>query len=280
MTPLVSVICISFNHAAYVREALDSVVGQTYPSVELVVVDDASTDNSREIITAWMAQHPGVRFISMPENGGNCKAFNTAFRETTGQYVIDLSADDILMPGRVERGVTFLEAHPEVGVQFTDAERIDATGRHLGYHSDRFPHHTIPQGKIFREILSRYFINSPTCMIRRTVLEALDGFDESLAYEDFDFWVRSSSRTDYAYCPEPLVRRRELPASMGRQQYRSRSRQAWSTLVVCRKALGLCKEEGDYKALRKRVAYEGRQALRVTDFRLAWAYARLWSEAR
>lgn len=192
MSPLVTVICISYNHARFVREALDSVIAQSYQPIELFVVDDASTDGSQEVIRQWAAEHPNVKYFPLPVNGGNCKAFNTAFRHATGKYVIDLSADDVLLRSRVQRGVEFLESHPDVGVQFSDAELIDAEGRRLGFHSDRFPHHTIPQGMIFREILSRYFINSPTQMIRKSLLDELDGYDESLAYEDFDFWVRSA----------------------------------------------------------------------------------------
>jgi glycosyltransferase involved in cell wall biosynthesis len=280
MTPLVTVICISYNHERFVREALDSVARQTYSPVELILVDDASTDNSVEEVRAWLASHPQVQFIALRENGGNCKAFNTALPLASGKYVIDLSADDLLMPNRIERGVAFLESHPEVGVQFTDAERIDVQGRHLGYHSDRFPHATIPQGRIFREVLSRYFINSPTCMIRKSLLDELGGFDESLAYEDFDFWVRSTPRTSYAYLPEALVRRREIPGSMGNQQYTRGSRQAWSTLAVCKKAVGLCVEPADFHALRRRIMFEFRQALWHGNLSLGWAWVRLWMEIR
>lgn len=276
MQPLVTVICISFNHARFVREALDSVIAQSYQPIELLIVDDGSTDGSAEVIRQWMITHTSCRFFPLPVTGGNCKAFNTAFRHATGTYIIDLSADDVLLPSRVQRGVALLESRPEAGVQFSDAELIDAEGRRLGLHSDRFPHYSIPEGKIFRDILSRYFINSPTMLIRKSVLDALGGYDESLAYEDFDFWVRSSPLTQYAYIPEVLVQRRVVSTSMGKQQYRRSSKQAWSTLKVCYKAMQLCKEREDYAALRKRVLYEGRQALQQGNFALAWRYGGLW----
>jgi len=273
--PLVSVICISFNHSRFVREALDSVVDQTYPRVELIVVDDASTDDSAAVIKDWIAAHPQTRFLPLHLNGGNCRAFNTGLREAKGKYVIDLSADDVLMPDRITKGVALLESRPEAGVQFSDAELIDSAGRHLGFHSDRFPHGTVPQGKIFSELLARYFINSPTMMMRKELLDSLGGYDESLAYEDFDFWIRSAKRTEYTYLPEALVRRRTLPLSMGKQQYTLRSRQARSTLIVCRKALTLCSDALEFRGLRTRIAYEMRQALRVGNFSLAWDYFRL-----
>jgi glycosyltransferase involved in cell wall biosynthesis len=275
MAPLVTVICISYNHARFVRQALDAVMAQHYKPIELLVVDDGSSDGSQEIISQWLAHHPEVRFFPLGTNGGNCKAFNTAFRHASGKYVIDLSADDVLLPARVGRGVELLESRPAVGVQFSDAELIDAEGKRLGFHSDRFPHHTIPEGKVFREILSRYFINSPTMMIRKSLLDRLGGYDESLAYEDFDFWVRSAPLTEYAYIPEALVQRRVISTSMGKQQHQGSGKQAWTTLKVCQKARELCTSPEDSGALKKRTWYEFRQAIRKGDLALAWNYVRL-----
>jgi len=280
MNPLVSVICISHNHALYVRQALDSVIRQAYSPVELIIVDVGSADNSVAEIQEWLRGHPGFPFLQVETNVGNCVAFNMALKTAKGKYVIDLSADDELMPQRIAQGVICMEEDDGIGVQFSDAELIGPTGNHIGFHSDRFPHDTVPQGKIFREVLSRYFINSPTTMFRKSLLDELGGYDESLAYEDFDFWIRSTPRTRYAYLPEALVRRRILPSSMGKQQYKRTSNQALSTWVVCRKALNFCESPEDFQALRKRVVYEMRQALRIGRLQLAWSYMRLWMEAR
>ena len=276
MAPLVSVVCLSYNHGRFVREALDSVIGQTWPQIELIIVDDASTDNSVAVIEDWLKSHPETRFMPLKNNQGNCKAFNMGLREARGKYVIDLSADDVLRPNRVARGVDLLENHADTGVQFSDAELIDESGNHIGFHSDRFPHDTIPQGWVFRDVLARYFINSPTMMMRKSLLDELGGYDESLAYEDFDFWIRSARRTQYAYIPEPLMRRRVVTSSMGKQQYRPKSIQQRSTLAVCMKAAKLCKDPEDFRALRKRIGFELRQAIRTADLSLALSYMNLW----
>jgi glycosyltransferase involved in cell wall biosynthesis len=251
MPPRVSVICLCYNHARFVREALQSVLDQTYAPIELIVIDDGSSDGSQEVIAAFVTQHPQIIFLPSATNQGNCRAFNSGLQKATGAYVIDLAADDRLVPIRVERAVALI-------------------------HSDRFPHNTIPQGKIFRDILSRYFINSPTMMIRKSLLDALGGYDETLAYEDFDFWVRSSPRTHYLYIPEPLVQRRVLITSMGKQQYARKSAQQRSTFRVCEKALALCADAEDFAALKKRVRYELRKSLQVGAFGLAWDYIKLW----
>ena len=278
MTPLVSVICLCYNHERFVRDALQSVIGQTYSPIELIVIDDFSTDRSVEIIREFLVHHPSVKFIQLSENLGNCRAFNQGLALAQGGYVIDLAADDMLTPKRVERGVAVFEPNPECGVQFSDAELIDETGLTIGFHSDKFPHATIPSGMIFSKILARYFINSPTMMMRKSLLVELGGYDESLAYEDFDFWVRSTPRAQYVYVPEPLIKRRVLTTSMGRQQYTTASAQQLSTFEVCKKALALCREREEYIALSKRIRYELRQALRLGAWGLAWRYVKLWGK--
>ena len=277
-TPLVSVVCLCYNQEQFVEEAIQSVRHQTYPNVQLIVVDDYSTDESVEVIKRTLPHYPGAEFIACSSNLGNCSAFNKGFVKAKGDFIIDLSADDILLPERIEKGVKiFQSAGAEVGVNFTDAEQIDEKGKSQGYHSDRFPHDTIPHGDVYREVISRYFINSPTMMMRRAVFEKLGGYDESLAYEDFDFWVRSARYFKYCYTAEPLVKRRIVSSSLGRKQYSKGSGQLRSTLKVCEKVYALNKTSEENDALKKRILYEMRQTLRVGEIRLAWEYWKLLS---
>jgi glycosyltransferase involved in cell wall biosynthesis len=276
--PQVSVICLCYNHELFVEKAIRSIQNQGYPHVQLIVVDDNSTDKSREVISKALSGSLKAQFIALPQNLGNCKAFNMGLAAATGDFIIDHSGDDVLMLDRIEKGINaFNQAGDKVGVNFTDAQLIDEAGKNLGYHSDKFPHDSIPQGNIYSEVLSRYFINSPSMMIRREVFEKLGGYDESLAYEDFDFWVRSSRYFDYCYTPEPLVKRRIHYFSMGKRQYKRGSRQLQSTLKVCEKALVLNTNEGENEALKKRIHYELRQALKLGEVRLAMGY---WSLLR
>ena len=275
--PQVSVICLCYNHEEFVVEAIQSVLNQTYKNIELIVVDDFSLDRSAEIIMGFIAKNPTIKFLPVTGNLGNCKAFNLGLKMSSGQYIIDLSADDVLMPDRIEKGVKALEASgKEIGVQFSDAEIIDRQGRRIGFHSDKYPHSGIAQGDVFKEVLARYFINSPTMMMRREVLDKMNGYDEALAYEDFDFWVRSSRDYKYLYIPEPLVKRRLLDDSYGKRQFEKGSAQLTSTYMVCQKALALSKNKAEYQALDKRVRYELRRTLQIGEFELAKKYFRLW----
>src|SRR5258705_6164145 len=103
--PLVSVICLCYNHARFVSEAIGSVQRQTYSRIQLVVVDDASADKSAQVIRESIRNCPEIIFLSLPQNLGNCRAFNKGLAVSTGSFIIDLAADDVLMPYRVQAGL-------------------------------------------------------------------------------------------------------------------------------------------------------------------------------
>lgn len=275
--PPVTVICLCYNQARFVEEAINSVLAQTYPHIQLVVVDDASTDDSVPVIRRLVALHPEIEFLSLTQNVGNCKAFNQALERAKGEYIIDLAADDILLPRRVARGVEALSsAHGACDVQFTDAEWVAEDGSHLYWHSDRFPHHTIPQGNIYKDLISRFFICSPTVMFRRDVIQSLGGYDENLAYEDFDFWIRSSRSFRYCYTPEMLVKKRVVKNSMSHKQFTLFNSQQRSTYRVCEKIMSLNRNLDEKNALARRILYEMRVCLRLLDFPLLVQYTILY----
>lgn len=275
-SPLVTVICLCFNHERFVKESIESILLQTHPRIQVVVVDDGSTDRSVEIIRETIKSHPEIPFLSLKENFGNCRAFNKGFAWAKGDYIIDLAADDVLMPHRIAEGLKTMEScGASYGVNFSDAELIDEAGNHIGFHSDRFPHASIPHGDIYRDLIARYFISSPTMMMRRSVLKKLDGYDESLAYEDFDFWIRSSREFKYCYTAEPLVKRRMVKTSMAGNQYKPQSLQMVSTFRVCEKIILLNRNREERKALGRRIRYEMKRALEVRAWSLAFNYFKL-----
>ena len=264
--PLVSVVCLCYNQRDWIEDAVDSVQRQTYPNIELIIADDASTDGSQEVIKRIHDRNPRIRIMLSDVNRGNCAAFNAAFRETRGLFVADFAADDRMHPERIEKQVNKFAALDEgYGVVFTDAEYIDGNGvllyRHYAALRRKRLLKNVPEGDVFRDVLSRYFIAAPTMLMRRSVLDAIGGYDETLAYEDFDFWVRSSRFFKYAYVDEPLTQIRRTGRSMSAGWYKQGDRQLHSTYVVCRKALSLCRDEQDRAALVRRVRYEFRQSV-------------------
>lgn len=261
---LVTVICVCYNHEHYVRDAIQSVLNQSYKKIELIVVDDGSTDKSVDVIKSM-----NVRLIDLKTNRGYTSAFNEAWRVCKGDFIIDLAADDELPVDRIKIGVEeFLKYDESYGVQFGDTRFSDGT-----LHSEKFPNP--PQGDVYIELIRRYFISSASQMIRRSVLTMLNGFDETLAYEDFDFWIRSSRQFKYFYTPQILMHKRIVKGSMSDKQFRKGSPQQISTYRVCEKikALNVTKKEND--ALRKRIWYEIKQAVLRRDFGLVPMYFKL-----
>jgi len=275
-TPLVTVICLCYNQHRFVEEAIHSILNQSYRNIQVIIVDDASTDTSAQTIRDIVIKNPEIIFIPLQENLGNCKAFNRGLAEAQGEYIIDFAADDILLPNRIAIGVEHFENTSEkYGVQFSDAAFVDEQGRLLSLHSDRFTH-AVPQGNIYKDLISRYFINGPTMMVRRKVLETLGGYDETLAYEDFDFWIRSSRLFHFFYIPEVLVKTRIVNSSMSQQQFKRSSAQRQSTWEVCRKILTLNRNQEEKESLAKRILYEIRVCLKLFDVELAIRYLQLW----
>ncbi|MDX5482914.1 MAG: glycosyltransferase [Hymenobacteraceae bacterium] len=263
--PLVSVICLCYNHARFIAEALDSVLAQTYPNLEIIIVDDCSTDHSVEIIEQYLRKYPQLTFISTGSNQGNTRAFNMGWQASRGQYIIDFATDDVLMPNRVEKQVqAFVHLDESYGVVYSDAEYIDDDSNHIGFHCKRNNDGEVvsfaPSGDIFKDLLGRYFICPPTMMMKRIVLNELGGYDESLAYEDFDFWVRSSRNYKYFFLADVTTKRRVHAHSLSQQWYKPGSLLVASTVKVCEKAARLIRTPEEKQALTKRLRYEARHS--------------------
>ena len=279
--PLVSVVCLCHNQCRFVGEAIQSVLKQTYGNIQLIVVDDASTDESVAQIKEAVRGRPTVETLFIDVNTGHCKAFNRALLLVKGEFIIDLAADDVLLADRIEEGVKwFQQAGRDCGVHFSDAEWVDEKGKHLYNHSERYPHETIPTGHIYKELISRYFICPPTMMFTKRVMEELRGYDEHLSYEDFDFWIRSSRTFKYGYTPKILVKKRMVSNSQGRKQFQLFSRQSKTTYRVCEKIMGLNSSRMEQEALSKRLLYEMRLNVRLLNFRMVKKYFTLWNRNR
>lgn len=259
------------------EQAIQSVKDQTYPSIQLIILDDHSSDKSAEVIRRAVANDSSIQFYVNDANQGYTRSLNKALSFAAGEFIIDLAADDILLPTRVEEGVqALLNAGIEYGVNTSDAILINENGDPVGYHSNKYPHRTIPQGDVYRLIITRYFICSPTIIFRKTVIDQLGGYDESLAYEDFDFLVRAARDFYFNYTPKALVKRRLVDQSMSQKQFRRGDPQRMSTLRVCEKILKMNKTEAEMKALKERVRYEFLLSIRMGDFGLAAKFFRFY----
>lgn len=259
--PLVSIICLSYNHEAYVVEALNSVINQTYPNIELLIADDCSIDSSATVIQNWLKKHPNVYFQANAKNLGNTKTFNQLVEKAKGKYIIDLAADDLLLPDCVTKQVTTFQntKNKNLGVVYGNLKEIDENGFFL---TDYYTEKDNPKsGNIYEMVISNATkICSVSCMIKREVFESLGYYNESLFYEDLDLWVRVSRKYDFEYISDFLVKKRVLPQSLGAHFYKKNNKITkqlhYSTLVILKNAYYLNHSKSEFKALLGRIKYE------------------------
>jgi glycosyltransferase involved in cell wall biosynthesis len=211
---LVSVVIPCYNQAHFLSEAIESVLCQGYTNVEVVVVDDGSTDNASEVASRY--ERAGVRLIRQ-ENRGVSAARNRGLDETQGEYVVFLDSDDRLLPGALEVGVKDLEAHPACALVFGRHMLIETDGSSLG---SPFPPYT--GGTDYYEALLRdSYPGMNDVMFRRAVLEAVGGFDASLpAAEDYDLYLRVASKFAIHHHDEVVAQYRRHAANMHHESAR------------------------------------------------------------
>ncbi|MGB3469008.1 MAG: glycosyltransferase [Cyclobacteriaceae bacterium] len=280
--PLVSVICLCYNQAQFVEEAILSVLDQDYPHTELIVVDDFSTDGSREVIDRVAEKYPQIQVIKNEQNLGNCQAFNRGFQQSKGSYLIDLAADDLLVPTRISMGIHDLEnREASYGVQYGEVTLVDANGKPIRNFYEK-GNLQPASGDLYTRLITTFFISAPSMLIRRRVLEELGGYDESLAYEDFDFWIRSSRDYLYSFTPEVTVFKRIHSNNFSDKQQKFRNHLSMSTFKVCEKIYALSKSQEEYQALIKRCRYEIRQNVKQGNPALVFSYVglirRVWKK--
>lgn len=251
--PLVTIIAICYNHENFISECLQSVVNQTYSPIELIIVDDCSKDQSREKILEFYTNNSYCRYIFNPNNIGNCKSFNQAFKISKGKYIIDLSTDDVLLPTRIEEQVSLMECSGKVGVVFSDANFINKESKQIGNFKKNL---ILPIGNVYKEVLAGCCYTMPvSAMMRRTILEQLNGYDTELSYEDFDFWIRSSRICEFGYVPKILSYQRITNGSLSTSFFVKHSPLVISSVAVCQKAYLLNATESENKALAIRLRF-------------------------
>jgi len=220
--PLVSVAMINYNDAKYLREAVDSVLQQSYDRMELVVVDDASTDDSFEILTKYAKRDSRVRLFRNEQNKGVVFTANRSNSLTQGEYLYFLASNDKALPGFFEKTVTALETYPQAGLCWTDPSHFFENGGPV--YSRRTG---LTQGSVYLspEDLARIYesgaLSSPfhaaPAMFRRSAWQATGGCLPDLRWTcDFFMTMVAAFRFGMCYIPEALTSTRMLEASYSR----------------------------------------------------------------
>jgi len=207
--PMISVVMSVYNGQAFLAEAVESILGQTFRDFEFIVIDDGSTDKTAKILAAYASRDGRLR-VRRQENKGRTESLNTGIGLAEGKYIVRMDADDVSLPHRFQVQLDFMEQHPEVCLLSSSYDRINRAGRILDRVS--FPLRD-------DEIRSMMLHNNPLChpavMMRKDVAIACGGYRKVFSEaEDYDLWLRMSERSQLANLEEPVL------------QYRIHSKQA------------------------------------------------------
>jgi len=198
---MISVIMPTYNRAHLIKKAINSVLSQDYKDIELLVVDDASTDGTEELVKG--IDDPRVTYIKLPERVGATRAWNTGIKKARGEFIAFLDSDDEWHKGKLSRQVeAFSSEPPGTGVIYTGTFRV-ADGKKSYIPGKRIRKKS---GLLHGELLMRNFIPLPSAVVRRECFTELGMFDEELrAHTDWELWLRFSARYVFKFIDEPYV---------------------------------------------------------------------------
>jgi glycosyltransferase involved in cell wall biosynthesis len=195
--PRVSIVIPTYNRAPLIIEALRSIQAQTFQDFGIIVADDGSTDDTAQVVQQF---GESLIYLPFPHRGQPGATRNGGLRAATGEFIAFLDSDDVYLDHKLADQVAALDAHPEVGVVYSDGVYFrDTPDRPLGQVQTGLPS---PSGNVFAELLRGNFLAPPVVLVRRTCLDNVGWFDERyLLAEDYDLWLRLAARYQFIYIP-------------------------------------------------------------------------------
>ncbi len=206
--PLVTIGVINYNYSKYVVNALDSILSQTYPNIEIIIIDDFSTDDSVGIIDEWIfrnSKNTNIHYIKNESNQGLAKNSNTILNFANGKYFQILDADDIILPEKTFNQVEIIEKNQNCAFAFSDVSVINENGEiikenyfvQIGYFDK-----VIPSGKIFENLLQFNFVPLPSVLINTNYAKIVGGFNLKFQVQDYYMWLKLTESYSAVYYPQ------------------------------------------------------------------------------
>ncbi|GAB4376937.1 MAG: hypothetical protein Kow00121_25050 [Elainellaceae cyanobacterium] len=227
--PTVSVAMAVYNNAAFLPDAVESILSQSFADFEFLIIDDGSTDRSLLILQEYASKDSRIR-LSSRENRGIPKTRNELLAQAQGEFIAVMDADDVAMPDRFLKQVDFLRQHPEVVCVGGSLDWIDKKGKLLG-------HCPMPESDVEIQNLligGISMLHHPTTMIRRSALLAVGGYNENMvASSDLDLWLRLGEVGKLANLPHPVLQYRLHSRSITQAK---QQQQAQDAFAACQRA--------------------------------------------
>jgi glycosyltransferase involved in cell wall biosynthesis len=212
MTPTVSVVIATHNYGRYLSTALDSALAQTIREIEIIIVDDGSTDETPVVVMPYL--HDSRVTYHRTERQGQPRTKNLGIRLARTPLIAFLDADDIWLPSKLERQVPLFDADPQVGVVYSRRLMMDEDGWELEYAQP-----ALHRGWILPRIFRSNFVCFSSSVVRRRVFEEVGGFDEGIGLAiDYDLWLRIALHYRFDYVDAPLVKYRTGHASLSQRK--------------------------------------------------------------
>jgi glycosyltransferase involved in cell wall biosynthesis len=240
-----SVITPNYNHAAYLRQAIEAVVSQSRTPDEYIILDDASTDNSLEIIDSYAVRYPFIRVIRQPKNLGVVAAIEALVSEAKGDYIYPGAADDYILPGFFEQAMGMAKEYPEAGIIFGKMVAVDAAGRKIrdvqapSWPTRRF----VSPAEYLNEYIDRqpaYRSLTAATVYKTSCLAEVGGFRHELGHWCDSFAARAMAlKVGAAYVPQTFMAWRKLPDSLSH----STQRHLQKNLAIVARAAELMRSE-------------------------------------
>jgi glycosyltransferase involved in cell wall biosynthesis len=200
--PRVSVLLTCYNHIRYLPQALQGVRDQTFRDLEVIAIDDGSSDGTRE----WLADQPDVQCVFNERNLGTYETLNVGLRRANGEFIAVLNDDDVWLPNKLARQIELLDSHPEVGLVHTGGYFIDGEGNRTEGNPLGFAFPTFETGDILLGLVYENKIIASAAVARRTCFDDLGGFNRSyFGSGDWEMWFRIAERHHVGFVDEPLT---------------------------------------------------------------------------
>lgn len=199
--PLVSAIIATYNMAEYLPSAVQSALAQTYKNIEVIIVDDGSTDNTQEVAKKLLSDIR-VKYI-VQENKGQASAKNRGVYESKGEYIAFLDADDMWVSEKLDLQIPIFSRSKSVGVVYAKLKYIDEKGQEL---LTILGDYMVFRGKVSNQLFISNFVGFGTAVVKRECFERLGGFKEHIRMGiDYDLWLRFSTQYEFDYVDRPLL---------------------------------------------------------------------------
>ncbi|MCK4435905.1 glycosyltransferase, partial [Candidatus Bathyarchaeota archaeon] len=203
----VSIVLTCYNGARWISRAIESILAQTYEDFELVIIDDGSTDSSKEVVVSHLCDER-VHYIHQ-ENRGFSAAVNRGIKESSGNLIGFIGQDDLWIPNKLELQLKYFSEHKDVDLIHSNYYSIDSEGRIIEVRGIKIPNFSSKK-KVVEQLFLNNFIGFETVLVKRRCFDEVGYFDEQMVgFSDHDIWLRIAGSFNIGYLDLPLVEKRE-----------------------------------------------------------------------